>query len=98
MLLHSKASVINPSCILTLYSAGIYADHWCWSGTTSKGSGIFPQSHLDPNSIKTSDSEDGGSVASWEKKNPLKFSLRGRKDDRKLGSVSSQENWKSNVY
>ncbi|KAJ3577697.1 hypothetical protein NPX13_g2867 [Xylaria arbuscula] len=76
----------------------IYSDHWCWSGTTSKGSGIFPQSHLDPNSIRTSDSEDSGSVASWEKKNPLKFSLRGKKDDRRLGSVSSQDNWKSNVY
>ncbi|KAK5624348.1 hypothetical protein RRF57_000064 [Xylaria bambusicola] len=75
-----------------------YADHWCWSGTTSKGSGLFPQSHLDPNSIKTSDSEDGGSVASWEKKNPLKFSIRGKKESRKAGSFSSQEGWKSNVY
>ncbi|KAI0516697.1 hypothetical protein F5B22DRAFT_176222 [Xylaria bambusicola] len=75
-----------------------YADHWCWSGTTSKGSGLFPQSHLDPNSIKTSDSEDGGSVASWEKKNPLKFSLRGKKESRKAGSFSSQEGWKSNIY
>ncbi|KAI1426822.1 hypothetical protein F5Y12DRAFT_793552 [Xylaria sp. FL1777] len=77
----------------------VYAEHWCWSGTTSKGSGLFPQSHLDPNSIRTHDSDDGGSVASWERKNPLKFSLRGKKDDRKLGSFSSQENnWKSNVY
>ncbi|KAI0424258.1 hypothetical protein F5Y09DRAFT_324874 [Xylaria sp. FL1042] len=76
----------------------VYAEHWCWSGTTSKGSGVFPQSHLDPNSIRTQDSE-AGSVASWEKKNPLKFSIRGKKDDRKLGSFSSQENsWKSNVY
>ncbi|KAI0817320.1 hypothetical protein GGR55DRAFT_684997 [Xylaria sp. FL0064] len=76
----------------------VYAEHWCWSGTTSKGSGVFPQSHLDPNSIKTQDSE-AGSVASWEKKNPLKFSLRGKKDDRKLGTFSSHENsWKSNIY
>ncbi|KAI0972666.1 hypothetical protein F4678DRAFT_47704 [Xylaria arbuscula] len=77
----------------------VYAEHWCWSGTTSKGSGVFPQSHLDPDSIRTHDS-DAGSVASWEtKKNPLKFSIRGRKDDRKLAAVSSQENnWKSNVY
>ncbi|KAF2969533.1 hypothetical protein GQX73_g4060 [Xylaria multiplex] len=77
----------------------VYADHWCWSGTTSKGSGVFPQSHLDPNSIRTHDGGDAGSVASWEKKNPLKFSIRGKKDDRKVGSFSSQENtWKSNVY
>ncbi|KAI0457791.1 hypothetical protein F5B21DRAFT_73483 [Xylaria acuta] len=78
----------------------VYNDHWCWSGATSKGSGIFPQSHLDPGSIRTVDS-DAGSVASWEKKNPLKFSIRGRKEDRKLSSFSSQENsssWKSNIY
>ncbi|RWA14703.1 hypothetical protein EKO27_g480 [Xylaria grammica] len=77
----------------------VYADHWCWSGTTSKGCGVFPQSHLDPNSIRTHDSGDAGSVSSWEKRNPLKFSIRGKKDDRKLGSFSSQENsWKPNVY
>ncbi|TGJ84481.1 hypothetical protein E0Z10_g4267 [Xylaria hypoxylon] len=76
-----------------------YADHWCWSGTTSKGCGVFPQSHLDPNSIRTHDAGDAGSVASWEKKNPLKFSIRGKKEDRKVSSFSSQENnWKSNVY
>ncbi|KAI0470170.1 hypothetical protein F4859DRAFT_505274 [Xylaria cf. heliscus] len=77
----------------------IYSDHWCWSGTTSKGSGLFPQSHLDPNSIRTVDS-DSGSIASWEKKNPLKFSIRGKKEDRKLGSFSSQGDggWKSNIY
>ncbi|KAI0447818.1 hypothetical protein F4803DRAFT_558531 [Xylaria telfairii] len=77
----------------------VYNDHWCWSGTTAKGSGLFPQSHLDPNSIRTVDS-DSGSIASWEKKNPLKFSIRGRKDDRKMGSFSSQENnsWKPNLY
>ncbi|KAI0099936.1 hypothetical protein GGR51DRAFT_382585 [Nemania sp. FL0031] len=66
----------------------VYADHWCWSGTTSKGSGIFPQSHLDPGSIRLNDPGDTGSVASWEKKNPLKFSLRGKKEDRKLSSYS----------
>ncbi|KAI1130533.1 hypothetical protein F5Y10DRAFT_235441 [Nemania abortiva] len=76
----------------------VYSDHWCWSGTTSKGaSGIFPQSHLDPGSIRLNDGGDTASVASWEKKNPLKFSLRGKKDDKKLGSFSSQDNssnWK----
>ncbi|KAI0555490.1 hypothetical protein F4679DRAFT_570033 [Xylaria curta] len=76
----------------------VYNEHWCWSGTTSKGSGLFPQSHLDPDSIRTVDS-DSGSVASWEKKNLLKFSIRGKKDDRKLGSFSQENNnWKSNVY
>ncbi|KAI0404343.1 hypothetical protein F4802DRAFT_252251 [Xylaria palmicola] len=83
-----------------LANIGVYNDHWCWSGTTSKGFGIFPQSHLDPDSIRTVNSEDAGSVSSWEKKNPLKFSLRGKKEDRKPGSFSSQENstWRSNVY
>ncbi|KAI1147837.1 hypothetical protein F4825DRAFT_465381 [Nemania diffusa] len=78
----------------------VYTDHWCWSGTTAKGSGVFPQSHLDPNSVRLNDAGDSGSVASWEKKNPLKFSLRGRKDDRKLTPFSSQENssWKANGY
>ncbi|KAI0393831.1 hypothetical protein F5Y17DRAFT_476337 [Xylariaceae sp. FL0594] len=65
----------------------VYADHWCWSGTTGKGnhSGIFPQSHIDPASIRststptstsnTTTSDDNASVSSWEKKkmvNPLK--------------------------
>ncbi|KAI8624260.1 hypothetical protein F5Y19DRAFT_480768 [Xylariaceae sp. FL1651] len=79
----------------------MYSDHWCWSGTTSKGSGIFPQSHLDPNSLRLQDSGDAASISSWEKKHPLKFSIRGRnKGDRKLGSFSSQENntSRSNVY
>ncbi|TQN64649.1 hypothetical protein CSHISOI_10544 [Colletotrichum shisoi] len=31
----------------------LYQDHWCWSGTNSKGKfGIFPQSHVNPNSLK----------------------------------------------
>ncbi|KAI3322152.1 hypothetical protein HD806DRAFT_139301 [Xylariaceae sp. AK1471] len=83
----------------------VYSDHWCWSGTNSKGaSGVFPQSHLDPASLRLNDpGNDAGSVSSWEKKNPLKFSIRGKKDhrDRKLGSFSSEENkstWRSNVY
>ncbi|KAI0008582.1 hypothetical protein F4779DRAFT_618460 [Xylariaceae sp. FL0662B] len=53
-----------------------YAEHWCWSGTTSKGWGIFPQSHMDPNTIRTAQPGDGSSVSSWEKKGPLRFSLR----------------------
>ncbi|KAG7056976.1 SH3 domain-containing protein [Colletotrichum scovillei] len=31
----------------------LYQDHWCWSGTNSKGKfGIFPQSHISPQSLK----------------------------------------------
>ncbi|KAI1498712.1 hypothetical protein F5X99DRAFT_392380 [Biscogniauxia marginata] len=60
--------------------AWAYTDHWCWSGTTSKGWGIFPQSHLDPNSIRTIQPGDTASVSSWEKKNPLRFSLRKNAD------------------
>ncbi|GAP87259.1 putative SH3 domain-containing protein [Rosellinia necatrix] len=67
----------------------VYNDHWCWSGTTSKGSGVFPQSHLDMDTLRVGDAEDAVSVSSWEKKkNPLKFSLRGRKDDRKTTPLS----------
>ncbi|KAI1079199.1 hypothetical protein F5B20DRAFT_545378 [Whalleya microplaca] len=53
-----------------------FTDHWCWSGTTSKGWGIFPQSHMDPNTIRTVQPGDNSSVSSWEKKGPLRFSLR----------------------
>jgi hypothetical protein len=81
---------------------GVYADHWCWSGTTSKGSGIFPQSHIDLNSLRSNDGSDSASVSSWEKKNPLKFTMRKKEETRKLGSFSSQETntntWRPNVY
>ncbi|KAH0429786.1 SH3 domain-containing protein [Colletotrichum camelliae] len=31
----------------------LYQDHWCWSGTNSKGKfGIFPRSHINPHSLK----------------------------------------------
>ncbi|KAI0176083.1 hypothetical protein GGR52DRAFT_571057 [Hypoxylon sp. FL1284] len=67
-----------------------YNDHWCWSGTTSKGWGIFPQSHLDPNTIQTVQPGDNASVSSWEKKVPLRFQLSLRKNsDRKLASFGS---------
>ncbi|KAL7629057.1 hypothetical protein AAE478_000575 [Parahypoxylon ruwenzoriense] len=63
-----------------------YNDHWCWSGTTSKGWGIFPQSHLDPSSIRTVHPGDSASVSSWEKKGPLRFQLSLRRNsERKLG-------------
>lgn len=65
-----------------------YTDHWCWSGTTSKGWGIFPQSHLDPNSIRTVQLGDTGSVSSGERKGRFQLSLR-KNSDRKLGSFAS---------
>ncbi|KAI1761093.1 hypothetical protein GGR53DRAFT_525404 [Hypoxylon sp. FL1150] len=67
-----------------------YKDHWCWSGTTSKGWGIFPQSHLDPNSIRTVEPGDNASVSSWEKRGPLRFQLSLRKNsDKKMASFAS---------
>lgn len=70
--------------------AWAYTDHWCWSGTTSKAWGIFPQSHLDPTTIKTVQPGDTASVSSWEKKGPLRFQLSLRKNsDRKLTPFSS---------
>ncbi|ROT41029.1 hypothetical protein SODALDRAFT_330748 [Sodiomyces alkalinus F11] len=31
----------------------VYQDHWCWSGTNSKGkTGVFPSSHIDPVSVR----------------------------------------------
>ncbi|ROT40208.1 hypothetical protein SODALDRAFT_306264 [Sodiomyces alkalinus F11] len=31
----------------------LHADHWCWSGTNSKGKwGIFPQAFIEPNTVK----------------------------------------------
>ncbi|RYO77950.1 hypothetical protein DL766_006204 [Monosporascus sp. MC13-8B] len=41
-----------------------HKDHWCWSGTSSKGWGIFPQSHIEPKSITTVQLGDSGSVSS----------------------------------
>ncbi|RYP91829.1 hypothetical protein DL770_002085 [Monosporascus sp. CRB-9-2] len=41
-----------------------HKDHWCWSGTSSKGWGIFPQSHIEPESITTVQPGDSGSVSS----------------------------------
>ncbi|ORY65486.1 uncharacterized protein BCR38DRAFT_484903 [Pseudomassariella vexata] len=66
-----------------------YTDHWCWSGTSSKGWGIFPQSHIEPKSLKTVNHSDDTSVNSAEGKSVLsRFSIR-KNADRKFGSVSS---------
>ncbi|KAI2635402.1 hypothetical protein GGS21DRAFT_490065 [Xylaria nigripes] len=72
--------ISNISCV--------YTDHWCWSGTTAKGWGIFPQSHLDPETIRVLDSRDPGLVASYEKKSPLKFSFRNKKEYRKTSLLT----------
>ncbi|KAI0482527.1 hypothetical protein GGR56DRAFT_191696 [Xylariaceae sp. FL0804] len=55
--------------------AWTYAGHWCWSGTTSKGWGLFPQSHLDPKSVRTVDP-----AASEPSKVSLRFSRRKKTD------------------
>ncbi|KAK9414051.1 putative SH3 domain-containing protein [Seiridium unicorne] len=48
-----------------------YSDHWCWSGTSGKGWGIFPQSHLEPHSVKIIRPGDDMSVISNERKSAL---------------------------
>jgi hypothetical protein len=48
-----------------------YFDHWCWSGTNSKGKwGVFPQAFIDINTMHEAAStpSDGMSVVSNEKK------------------------------
>ena len=46
--------------------AGIRPDHWCWSGTNSKGkSGIFPKAYVDTDTMEeppTSSSTRAGSL------------------------------------
>lgn len=46
----------------------VYNDHWCWSGTVGKNNtyGIFPQSHLEPNSIRAV-RPDEASISSGER-------------------------------
>jgi hypothetical protein len=35
----------------------LYADYWCWSGTSSKGkTGVFPQSHINLETLKRQES------------------------------------------
>ena len=60
--------------VLTNTSTGAYSGHWCWSGTNSKGKwGIFPQSHIEPNSLKEAQVSDGASIASSERKRSLRM-------------------------
>lgn len=44
-----------------------YAEHWCWYGCNSKGKyGIFPQSHIEPNTLSEVPGGDRSSVRSHE--------------------------------
>lgn len=53
-----------------------YTDHWCWSGTSSKGWGIFPQSHIDHTSLRPVQPGDTASVSNFEKRSALsRFSI-----------------------
>ncbi|TDZ20222.1 hypothetical protein Cob_v006916 [Colletotrichum orbiculare MAFF 240422] len=48
----SRANLLK-SGLLYRNVAWLYRDHWCWSGTDSKGKfGIFPQSRVNPHSLK----------------------------------------------
>lgn len=59
-----------------------HQDHWCWSGTNSKGkSGLFPRSHIEPGTLKeVATNSDHASVESNEKRTGLlsRMSLRQR--------------------
>ncbi|CAK7269766.1 hypothetical protein SEPCBS57363_003766 [Sporothrix epigloea] len=48
-----------------------HPEHWCWAGINSKGKwGYFPNSHIEPNSLKdvaSSSGSDGVSVVSQER-------------------------------
>ncbi|KAJ9148906.1 Sh3 domain-containing protein [Pleurostoma richardsiae] len=72
-----------------------YSEHWCWSGTNSKGQwGIFPQSHIEPNTLsETPVKSDRASISSSEKRRSSLFpriSIRGRSDSAS-GSSSSHD-------
>ncbi|KAK1764258.1 hypothetical protein QBC33DRAFT_497839 [Phialemonium atrogriseum] len=52
----------------------LYQDHWCWSGTNSKGKyGVFPRSHVNPDSIK-----EGGDPGGKKTQTSLPMKLFGR--------------------
>ncbi|KAF3005442.1 hypothetical protein E8E14_004372 [Neopestalotiopsis sp. 37M] len=73
-----------------------YSDHWCWSGSSGKGVGIFPQSHLDPQSLKILRPGEEASVSSNEKKSGLGlFSIKRnteKKADKKTGGHNKRTN------
>lgn len=59
-----------------------HQDHWCWSGTNSKGrTGLFPRSHIEPGTLmEVAIKSDHVSVASNERKTGLlsRISIRHR--------------------
>ncbi|KAK8028913.1 hypothetical protein PG991_005969 [Apiospora marii] len=101
----NKGDVIeNISCDHPSPNTGAYTDHWCWSGTSSKHWGIFPQTHVDPASVQELPSGgagtrdgSGNSIASAEKKSTMAslFSIRKTNNtttaDRKLFSRAGNE-------
>lgn len=93
----------KPGDSLSL-NIGAYTDHWCWSGTSSKHWGIFPQTHVDlKNSVQELPSGggvgardgSGNNIASAEKKSTMAslFSIRKTSNtaDRKLFSRAGNE-------
>ncbi|KAK8079780.1 hypothetical protein PG997_007598 [Apiospora hydei] len=77
-----------------------YTDHWCWSGTSSKHWGIFPQTHIDPTSIQelapggtAAAARDSNSIASAENKSIMSsfFSIRKTTSDRKFFSRAGND-------
>ncbi|KAF6821518.1 SH3 domain-containing protein [Colletotrichum sojae] len=66
-----------------------WQDHWCWSGTNAKGVwGIFPQTHVDTNTIR--ESSDRSSISSNEKTKSERFfgMLATRKNSQRPSSVA----------
>jgi hypothetical protein len=74
-----------------------YDDHWCWSGTTPKGWGIFPASHVDPASVRSMDGgDDKSSMTSSEKRKNSALSMFSiRKTSTSKGSAAVSANSKS---
>ncbi len=71
----SSAPLEGKGVQILMIRIGSYKEHWCWSGTSAKGWGIFPQSHLEPSSIQSVQPGDNASIFSGEKK-PNWLSIR----------------------
>ncbi|OHE99506.1 hypothetical protein CORC01_05306 [Colletotrichum orchidophilum] len=65
----------------------LYQDHWCWSGTNSKGKfGIFPQSHVSPQSLKEGSLPP--SIKRPQTSGPMRIFSRRRKSTSTASSMS----------
>lgn len=79
-----EAGLVNPRGRLTIdiQFTGVHQEHWCWSGTNSKGkTGIFTRSHIEPGSlVEATERSDRSSFVSSEKKAGLlsRISMRHR--------------------